>query len=74
MNEPLAVACSTASDLVRFALATKAESVDGELAQSVIADDAPATTGSSLPWLSNVAHTNTAALALQVADVFAEQK
>ena len=36
MNEPLAVACSTASDLVRFALATKAESVDDEFAERVM--------------------------------------
>ena len=66
---------STPSDLVRFALATKADSVNGELAGgSVMSLMTRRDHGIVVAVASNVAHANTAALALQVADVFAEQK
>jgi hypothetical protein len=66
---------STPSDLVRFALATKANSVNGELAGgSVMSLLTRRDSGIAVAVASNVAHANTAALALKVADVFAEQK
>jgi hypothetical protein len=66
---------STPSDLVRFALATKADSVNGELAGgSVMSLMTRRDNGIVVAVASNVAHANTAALALNVADVFAEQK
>ena len=66
---------STPSDLVRFALATKADSVNGELAGgSVMSLVTHGDNGIVVAVASNVAHANTAALALKVADVFAEQK
>ena len=66
---------STPSDLVRFALATKTDSVDGELAGgSVMSLMTRRDNGIVVAVASNVAHANTAALALKVADVFAEQK
>jgi CubicO group peptidase (beta-lactamase class C family) len=66
---------STPSDLVRFALATKADSVNGELAGgSVLSLMTRRDNGIVVAVASNVAHANTAALALKVADVFAEQK
>ena len=66
---------STPSDLVRFALATNADSVNGELAGgSVISLMTHRHKGIVVAVASNVAHANTAALALKVADVFAEQK
>jgi hypothetical protein len=66
---------STPSDLVRFALATKAESVNGELAGgSVMSLMRRRDNGIVVAVASNVSHANTAALALKVADVFAEQK
>ena len=66
---------STPSDLVRFALATKADSVNGELAGgSVMSLMTRRDNGIVVAVASNVAHANTAALALKVADVFAEQK
>jgi hypothetical protein len=66
---------STPSDLVRFALATKADSVNGELAGgSVMSLMTRRDSGIVVAVASNVAHANTAALALKVADVFAEQK
>ena len=66
---------STPSDLVRFALATKADSVNGELAGgSVMSLMTRRDNGIAVAVASNVAHANTAALALKVADVFAEQK
>ncbi|MGH9350474.1 MAG: serine hydrolase [Vicinamibacterales bacterium] len=65
---------STPSDLVRFALATKADSVNGELAAgSVMSLMTRCDNGIVVAVASNVAHANTAALALKVADVFAEQ-
>ena len=66
---------STPSDLVRFALATKADSVNGELAGgSVMSLMTRRDNGIVVAVASNVAHANTAALALKVADVFAEPK
>ena len=66
---------STPSDLVRFALATKPESVNGELAGgSVMSLVTRPDNGIVVVVASNVAHANTAALALKVADVFAEQQ
>ena len=66
---------STPSDLVRFALATKADSVDGQLAGgSVMSLMTRRDSGLVVAVASNVAHANTAALARNVADVFAEQK
>jgi len=66
---------STPSDLVRFALATQADSVDGQLAGgSVMSLITRRDHGIAVAVTSNVAHANTAALALEVADVFAEQK
>jgi hypothetical protein len=66
---------STPSDLVRFALATKADSVNGELAGgSVMSLMMRRDNGIVVVVASNIAHANTAALALKVADVFAGQK
>ena len=66
---------STPSDLVRFALATSADSANGELAGgSVMSLMTRRDSGIVVAVASNVAHANTAALALKVADVFAEQK
>ena len=66
---------STPSDLVRFALATKAGSVNGELAGgSVMSLITRPDNGIAVAVASNIAHANTSALALKVADVFAEQK
>ena len=66
---------STPSDLVRFALATKADSVNGELAGgSVMSLLTRRDHEIVVAVASNIAHANTAALALQVADVFAERK
>jgi hypothetical protein len=66
---------STPSDLVRFALATKAGSVNGELAGgSVMSLMTRRADGIAVAVASNVAHANTAALARKVADVFAGQK
>jgi hypothetical protein len=66
---------STPSDLVRFAVATKADSVNGELAGGrVLSLVTRPDNGIVVAVASNVAHANTAALALNVADVFAQQK
>src|SRR5262245_46127378 len=66
---------STPSDLVRFALATNADSVNGKLAGgSVMSLMTRRDSGIVVAVASNIAHANTAALALKVADVFAEQK
>ncbi|HKW00813.1 MAG TPA: hypothetical protein VJN96_13390 [Vicinamibacterales bacterium] len=63
---------STPSDLVRFALATNADSVNGELAGgSVMSLVTRRDHGIAVAVASNIAHANTAALAQQVADVFA---
>ena len=66
---------STPSDLVRFGLATNADSVNGELAGgSVMSLMTRRDNGIVVAVASNIAHANTAALALKVADTFAEQK
>jgi hypothetical protein len=66
---------STPSDLVRFALATKTASVNGELGGgSVVSLLTHRDDGIVVAVASNVAHANTAALALKVADVFAEER
>jgi hypothetical protein len=66
---------STPSDLVRFALATKADSVNGELAGgTVMSLMTRRDSGIVVAVASNIAHANTTALALKVADVFAAQK
>jgi CubicO group peptidase (beta-lactamase class C family) len=66
---------STPSDLVRFALGTNADSVNGELAGgSVMSLMTRRDDGIVVAVASNVTHANTAALALKVADVFAEHK
>ena len=66
---------STPSDLVRFALATHADSVNGELAGgSVMSLMTRPDNGIVVVVASNIAHANTSALALKVADVFAGQK
>jgi hypothetical protein len=66
---------STPSDLVRFALATNADSVNGELAGgSVTSLLTRRDNGIAVAVTCNVAHANTAALARNVADVFAKQK
>src|SRR4051812_42282139 len=66
---------STPSDLVRFALATNAETLNGELAGgSVMSLMTRRDNGIVVAVASNIAHANTAALALKVADTFAEQR
>jgi hypothetical protein len=66
---------STPSDLVRFGLATKANSVDGQLAGgSVMSLVASRDNAIVVAVASNIAHAGTAALATKVADVFAEHK
>ena len=67
---------STPSDLVRFALATNADSVNGELAGGSVMSLMTRRDNNSIvvAVASNIAHANTAALALKVADVFAERK
>ena len=63
---------STPSDLVRFAVATKAASVDGTLAGgTVVSVKARHEDGVVVAVASNVAHANTPALASNVAGVFA---
>jgi len=65
---------STPSDLVRFAAATKATSVDGALAGGSVMALVTRDNGIVVAVTSNVAYANTAALALKLADAFAEQK
>jgi hypothetical protein len=66
---------STPSDLVRFALATRANSVTGELAGgSVMSLITRPDNGPVVAVASNIAYANTADLALKVADAFAEPK
>ena len=65
---------STPSDLVRFALATNAGSVNGKLAGGLVMSLTTARdTGIVVAVTSNMAHANTSSLALQVGDAFAEQ-
>jgi hypothetical protein len=65
---------STPSDLVRFALATNAGSVNGELAGGmVISLMTQPDSGVVVAVMSNMAHANTSALAARVANAFAAQ-
>jgi hypothetical protein len=65
---------STPSDLVRFALATKSGTVNGELAGGMVMS---LTTGRDsgivVAVTSNMAHANTSSLAMRVGDALAEQ-
>ena len=65
---------STPSDLVRFALATSAASVNGELAGgTVMSLITGGNSGVVIAVTSNMAHANTSSLAQRVADAFAGQ-
>jgi hypothetical protein len=65
---------STPSDLVRFAVATKADSVNGELAGGgVMSLMTLRDSGIVVAVLSNIAHANTSALGLQIGDAFAKR-
>jgi hypothetical protein len=65
---------STPSDLVRFALATKPASVNGELAGGMVMSLVTGRdSGIVIAVTSNMAHANTSSLALRVRDAFAEQ-
>ena len=65
---------STPSDLVRFGLATNADSVNGELAGgSVVSLMTRRDKGIVVAVASNIAYADTAALALRVADTFGKQ-
>jgi hypothetical protein len=65
---------STPSDLVRFALATKPGSLNGELAGGMVMS---LTTGRDpgivIAVTSNMAHANTSSLALRIGEAFAGQ-
>ena len=66
---------STPSDLVRFALGTNADSINGELAGGrVMSLMTLRDNGIVVAVTSNIAYANTVALARQVADTFAVQK
>ena len=65
---------STPSDLVRFALATKADSIKGELAGGMVMSlMTHGHSGIVVAVLSNIAHANTSALGLKIGDAFANQ-
>ena len=65
---------STPSDLVRFALATKPGSVNGELAGGMVMSLVTRRDGGlAVAVTSNMAHANTSALAQRVGDTFAGQ-
>jgi CubicO group peptidase (beta-lactamase class C family) len=65
---------STPSDLVRFALATKPGSINGELAGGMVMSlITTRDSGIVIAVTSNMAHANTSSLAVQVGDAFAEQ-
>jgi hypothetical protein len=65
---------STPSDLVRFAVATKADSVNGELAGgTVMSLITLRDSGIVVAVLSNIAHANTSALGLKIGDAFEKQ-
>ena len=64
---------STPSDLVRFALATNAGSVNGKLAGGLVMSLTTARdTGIVVAVTSNMAHANTSSIAVQVAKAFAD--
>jgi hypothetical protein len=65
---------STPSDLVRFALATNAGSVNGELAGGMVMSlRTGRASGIVIAVTSNMAHANRSSLALRVGEAFAEQ-
>jgi hypothetical protein len=65
---------STPSDLVRFAMATDADGVDGHLAGGMVMSlMTRRDSGIVVAVASNMAYANTSSLAQQVADAFAEQ-
>jgi hypothetical protein len=65
---------STPSDLVRFALATNTGSVNGELAGGMVMSLVTVRdSGVVVAVTSNMAHANTSALALRIAEAFAKQ-
>src|SRR5688572_11405834 len=65
---------STPSDLVRFALATNAGSVNGELAGGMVMSLMTRRDSNIvIAVTSNIAHANTSSLAQRVGDAFAEQ-
>ena len=65
---------STPSDLVRFALATNAGSINGELARGMVMSLVTRRdSGIVVAVTSNMAHANTSVLAQRVADAFAAQ-
>jgi hypothetical protein len=65
---------STPADLVRFALATKPGSVNGELAGGMVMSLLTGRdSGIVVAVTSNMAHANTSSLARRVGDAFAEQ-
>jgi hypothetical protein len=65
---------STPSDLVRFALATNADSVNGELAGGMVMSlMTRRDSGIAVAVLSNISHANTSALGLKIGDAFAKQ-
>jgi hypothetical protein len=65
---------STPSDLVRFALATRAGSIDGELAGGMVMSLVAGQDGGIIVAVtSNMAYANTSSLARLVGDAFAEQ-
>jgi hypothetical protein len=64
---------STPSDLVRFAMATNADSLNGELAGGRVMSLVTRRDGGlAVAVTSNIAHANTSALAVRILDVFAE--
>ena len=65
---------STPSDLVRFALATNADSFSGQLAGGSVMSVVTRRGDLVVAVTSNIAHARTADLAQSVADVLAEQK
>ena len=65
---------STPSDLVRFALATNADSINGEIAGgSVMSLMTLRDSGIVVAVLSNIAYAETSALGLKIGDAFASQ-
>jgi hypothetical protein len=65
---------STPSDLVRFAVATKTDSLNGRLAGGMVVSLMKRPdNGIVVVVASNIAHANTSALALRVGDAFANQ-
>ena len=65
---------STPSDLVRFALATNPDNINGELAGGMVMSLMTGRdSGIVIAVTSNMAHANTSSLARRVGDLFAEQ-